>query len=109
MSPSLEVPHRPRKPSVRACDNPRIDGGPVDLRHDAHAAGVEVSLSMQYRTWPCFRVCSKALQIHGGYGYFKEADVERYFRDSRVTSIYEGTSEIQRIVIARHILEQFKA
>ncbi len=69
----------------------------------------EASMAKLYASEACFRVCSKALQIHGGYGYFKEADVERYFRDSRVTSIYEGTSEIQRIVIARHILEQFKA
>ncbi|MCK7512126.1 MAG: hypothetical protein MZV70_54190 [Desulfobacterales bacterium] len=39
---------------------------------------------------------SKAVQIHGGYGYSKEYDVERYFRDAKVTEIYEGTSEIQR-------------
>jgi len=46
------------------------------------------------------------VQIHGGYGYSKEYDVERYFRDARVTEIYEGTSEIQRMVIARTILSQ---
>jgi alkylation response protein AidB-like acyl-CoA dehydrogenase len=61
-----------------------------------------------YASEACFRVCSNALQIHGGYGYFKESNVERYFRDSRVTSIYEGTSEVQRIVIARQMLDQFK-
>ncbi len=66
------------------------------------------SMAKLYASEACFRVCSKALQVHGGYGYFKESNVERYFRDSRVTSIYEGTSEIQRIVIARQMLDQFK-
>jgi alkylation response protein AidB-like acyl-CoA dehydrogenase len=54
----------------------------------------------------CVRVASQALQIHGGYGYFRESPVERIFRDSRVTTIYEGTSEIQRLVIARQLLSQ---
>jgi butyryl-CoA dehydrogenase len=47
-----------------------------------------------------------AVQIHGGYGYSKEYDVERYFRDAKVTQIYEGTSEVQKMVIARAILSQ---
>jgi alkylation response protein AidB-like acyl-CoA dehydrogenase len=51
------------------------------------------------------RVCDKAVQIHGGYGYIDEFPVERYLRDARVQTIYEGTSEIQRIVIAREILK----
>ena len=51
------------------------------------------------------RVCHKALQIHGGYGYMKEYKVERLYRDQRITEIYEGTSEIQRYVIARELLE----
>ena len=50
------------------------------------------------------RVTSKALQIHGGYGYTKDYNVERYFRDARITEIYEGTSEIQKVVIASAIL-----
>ena len=45
---------------------------------------------------------NKALQIHGGMGYSKEFDAERHVRDARITEIYEGTSEIQRIVISRH-------
>ncbi len=49
-------------------------------------------------------VCAKAVQIHGGYGYVNEFPVERYFRDARVQTIYEGTSEIQRLVIARSLL-----
>ena len=49
-------------------------------------------------------VTSKALQIHGGYGYIKEFPLERYWRDARITQIYEGTSEIQRLIIARRLL-----
>ncbi len=51
------------------------------------------------------RVTNKALQIHGGYGYIREYNVERYFRDARITEIYEGTSEIQKLVIAGWELE----
>jgi len=50
------------------------------------------------------RVCSKAIQIHGGYGYLEEYDVERHYRDARITQIYEGTSEIQRLLIARTLM-----
>jgi alkylation response protein AidB-like acyl-CoA dehydrogenase len=46
----------------------------------------------------------KAVQIFGGYGYIQDYPVERYFRDAKITEIYEGTSEIQRLVIARHVL-----
>jgi alkylation response protein AidB-like acyl-CoA dehydrogenase len=49
------------------------------------------------------RVCSKAIQIHGGYGYLEDYPVERHYRDARITQIYEGTSEIQRLVIARSL------
>jgi butyryl-CoA dehydrogenase len=52
------------------------------------------------------RVTNKALQIHGGYGYTRDYDVERFFRDARITEIYEGTSEIQKLVIADWILKQ---
>lgn len=51
------------------------------------------------------RVCHKAIQIHGGYGYTTEFDVERHYRDARITEIYEGTSEIMRIVIANGALK----
>ena len=46
-------------------------------------------------------VCSKAIQIYGGYGYLEDYPVERFYRDARITQIYEGTSEVQRLVIAR--------
>jgi butyryl-CoA dehydrogenase len=50
------------------------------------------------------RVCHKALQIFGGYGYVKEFPMERFYRDSRITEIYEGTSEVQRMVISHNVL-----
>ena len=53
------------------------------------------------------RVVYKAVQIHGSLGYSRESDVERMYRDARVISIYEGTSEIQRMIIARDLLAAF--
>ena len=50
------------------------------------------------------KVTGDAIQVMGGYGYTREFPVERYYRDAKVTEIYEGTSEIQRLVIARHLL-----
>ena len=58
----------------------------------------------------CANYCAKeAVQIHGGAGYTVDFPVERYFRDARVTEIYEGTSEVQRLVIARHMKRQYGA
>ena len=51
------------------------------------------------------KVCSDAIQVHGGYGYVTDFPVERYWRDVRVTQIYEGTSDIQRMVIGRTLEE----
>lgn len=64
------------------------------------------SIAKLYATEKAFAICDAALQIHGGYGYTREFPVERYLRDARVTRIYEGTSEVQRIVIARETLKQ---
>jgi alkylation response protein AidB-like acyl-CoA dehydrogenase len=50
--------------------------------------------------------CNESLQIHGGYGYTDEFAIERHYRDAKVTEIYEGTSEIQKIVISRAVLGQ---
>ncbi len=52
------------------------------------------------------RVCSAAIQVHGGYGYLRDFPVERHYRDVRICQIYEGTSEIQRLVISRAIREE---
>jgi alkylation response protein AidB-like acyl-CoA dehydrogenase len=71
------------------------------LPHTAEGAKAKLHAS---RT--AVRVASEAIQVLGGYGYTKEFAAERYYRDAKVTEIYEGTSEIQRIVIARGILQQ---
>jgi alkylation response protein AidB-like acyl-CoA dehydrogenase len=59
-----------------------------------------------YATEMATRVCHQAIQIMGGYGYIREYHAERHYRDARVTEIFEGTSEIQRLVIARNLLRQ---
>ena len=65
----------------------------------------EASMAKVFASEAAVRVCNEAVQIHGGYGYIREFAAERHLRDARVTTIYEGTSEIQRIVIARGLLE----
>ena len=67
----------------------------------------EASMAKLLAAEMCVRVTSQAVQVHGGYGYFKDTAVERLFRDARVTTIYEGTSEMQRLVIARQVLAQY--
>jgi alkylation response protein AidB-like acyl-CoA dehydrogenase len=64
----------------------------------------EASMAKVFATESAVRICNKAVQIHGGYGYIREFAAERHLRDVRVTMIYEGTSEVQRIVIARSTL-----
>jgi alkylation response protein AidB-like acyl-CoA dehydrogenase len=64
----------------------------------------QAAMAKVYASEMANRVVYKAVQIHGGYGYSKEYAVERMYRDARVTTLYEGTSEIQRIVIARHLI-----
>lgn len=68
-------------------------------RHTKESAMIKL-----YASEMAHRVCHKALQLHGGYGFMKEFKVERLYRDQRITEIYEGTSEIQRLVIARSFL-----
>jgi alkylation response protein AidB-like acyl-CoA dehydrogenase len=65
----------------------------------------EASMAKLYASEAAWRACDAAIQLHGGYGYTRDFPVERYARDVRVTRIYEGTSEVQRIVIARHLLK----
>ena len=70
------------------------------------AFGAEAAMAKLHCSTTATQVTNLALQIHGGYGYSKEYDVERYFRDAKVTEIYEGTSEVQRMVIARSVLSK---
>jgi butyryl-CoA dehydrogenase len=72
-----------------------------DGKEDFSAAA---SMAKVFASEMANKVAYQALQIHGGYGYIKEFPVERYYRDARVFTIYEGTSEIQRIVIANHVI-----
>lgn len=65
--------------------------------------GLEASMAKLYASETAMWVTTQAIQVHGGMGYSKELPLERYFRDAKITEIYEGTSEIQRMVIARHL------
>jgi len=65
---------------------------------------LEASQAKLFASEMAEKVCSAAIQIYGGYGYLEEYPVERYYRDARITQIYEGTSEIQRLVIARELV-----
>jgi len=76
------------------------------LKDAAQPFSAEAAMAKLYCSGVATRVTNLALQIHGGYGYSKEYDVERYFRDAKVTEIYEGTSEVQRMVIARSVLSK---
>jgi alkylation response protein AidB-like acyl-CoA dehydrogenase len=64
----------------------------------------EASMAKLYASEAASRACNRALQIHGGYGYTREFAVERHLRDAKLCEIGEGTSEVQRMVIAKHLL-----
>jgi len=66
----------------------------------------EAAMAKLFASEACSRITGQALQIHGGYGYTRDYPVERYFRDAKVTEIYEGTSEIMRLTIARSLLRE---
>jgi butyryl-CoA dehydrogenase len=68
----------------------------------------EAAIAKLYCSELAMRTTIKAIQIHGGYGYTKEYPVERMMRDAKICEIGEGTSEIQRIVIARHLLQEIQ-
>jgi alkylation response protein AidB-like acyl-CoA dehydrogenase len=75
------------------------------LKSTGQKCNIEASMAKLFSSEVANRVVNEAVQIHGGYGYMKEYAVERYFRDARVTEIYEGSSEAQRIVISRDLLK----
>ena len=74
------------------------------LREAGRPCLTEASMAKLFASEMAEKVCSKAIQIHGGYGYLADYPVERIYRDVRICQIYEGTSEIQRLVIARNII-----
>ncbi len=65
---------------------------------------LEASMAKLYASEASSRACSRSLQVHGGYGYTREFPVERHLRDAKICEIGEGTSEVQRLVIAKHLL-----
>jgi len=69
----------------------------------------EAAMAKLFASEMCMKVTTEAIQILGGYGYIKEYDVERFFRDSKILEIGEGTSEVQRIVISREILNNINS
>ncbi|MDH0639304.1 acyl-CoA dehydrogenase family protein [Pseudomonas sp. GD03721] len=73
------------------------------LKSAAHPCLSEASQAKLFASEMAERVCSHAVQIHGGYGYLEDYPVEKYYRDARITQIYEGSSEIQRLLIAREL------
>ena len=81
------------------------------LKKDEYTKNNKVSYSMEaaqaklYAAEVAMEVTTKAVQLHGGYGYIKEYNVERMMRDAKITEIYEGTSEVQRMVISANLLK----
>lgn len=75
----------------------KLDAGASD-------ANVWCAMAKRFATDAGFNVCNEALQIHGGYGYIREYPIERLLRDCRVHQILEGTNEIMRVIVARHLL-----
>jgi acyl-CoA dehydrogenase len=76
----------------------------ADLRSQGISCGKEASMAKLFASKTAVEVTTEAIQVYGGYGYTKEYPVERLFRDAKVTEIYEGTSEIQRMVIGKNLL-----
>ncbi|WP_280921763.1 acyl-CoA dehydrogenase [Paenibacillus sediminis] len=77
----------------------------ADLRMRGIKCTKEASIAKLYSTDTAMHAATEAVQIHGGYGYSREYPVERLFRDAKATQIYEGTNEIQRLVISNHLLK----
>jgi alkylation response protein AidB-like acyl-CoA dehydrogenase len=75
------------------------------LKEQKRPYTMEASMAKMFATEMAEKVCRDAIQVHGGYGYSREYPVERLYRDARLMTIGEGTSEIQRLVIARQVLK----
>lgn len=77
----------------------------ADLRNRGIPCGKEASMAKRFATDTAMKCAIEAVQVYGGYGYTREYPVERLFRDAKITQIYEGTNEIQRIVISKYLIE----
>ena len=78
------------------------------LKDQGKGINKEAAMAKLFASETAMNVTSEAIQIHGGYGYVKDYDVERYFRDAKILEIGEGTSEIQRLIISREIIKNIK-
>ena len=78
----------------------------ASLDRGAAQATLHCAMAKRLATDAGFRVVNEALQLHGGYGYLRDFPIERYLRDLRVHQILEGTNEIMRVIVARHLLRQ---
>lgn len=78
----------------------------AQLKDEGAPCHREAAMSKLFASQTANYVCNEAVQIHGGYGYIKEYPVERYFRDARITEIYEGTTEAQKMVISKDLLKE---
>jgi alkylation response protein AidB-like acyl-CoA dehydrogenase len=76
----------------------------ADLKNRGEKVTTESAMAKLYASEMCVHVSTEAVQIHGGYGYTKDFPVEKFYRDSKLCTIGEGTSEIQKLVIAKNIL-----
>ncbi len=74
------------------------------LKDAGRPFSAEASMAKLFAAEAAMKITTDAIQVHGGYGFIKEYTVERHFRDAKITQIYEGTSQIQKLVIARHLL-----
>ncbi|MED5266734.1 MAG: acyl-CoA dehydrogenase family protein, partial [Candidatus Neomarinimicrobiota bacterium] len=69
----------------------------------------EAAMAKLFASEAAMKITTDAIQIHGGYGYVKDYDVERYFRDAKILEIGEGTSEVQRLIILKQILKKVES
>ena len=76
------------------------------LKDTGQDASKAASMAKWYASEACNEICAKAIQVHGGYGFIKDYKVERFYRDCRVFTIYEGTSQVQQMVIAGQLLKK---
>ncbi|TMW72135.1 acyl-CoA dehydrogenase [Alteribacter natronophilus] len=78
----------------------------ANLRHHGKPCGTEASMAKMFASDAAMKVATEAIQVLGGYGYIKEYAPERFFRDAKVTQIYEGTNEIQHLVISKGLMNR---
>ena len=75
------------------------------IRDEGGNCGCEAAMAKYFASENAVKVCDKALQLHGGYGYMKDYAIERMYRDARIIPLYEGTSEVQKMVISRNVIK----